>query len=127
MHVAATPLLVELPPETASRIMVTVTNTTSVIDAYSVRAYGLDPRWVTVTPERLSLFPGEVGTIEITITLPTDFPAGLRQLAVHVQSENDPAEFSLAQIALDVGARTQHDTACRPGARSLAATRRSSP
>ena len=85
----------------------TVTNTTSIIDAYSVRAYGLDPQWVTVTPPRLSLFPGEVGTIEISIALPPDFPAGLRQLAVHVQSENDPAEFSLAQIALDVGARTQ--------------------
>ena len=107
MHVAATPLLIELPPETPSRIVVTITNTTSVIDAYSVRTYGLDPRWVTVTPERLSLFPSEVGLIEITITLPTDFPAGLRQLAVHVQSENDPAEFSLAQIALDVGARTR--------------------
>ncbi|MET0578712.1 MAG: hypothetical protein ABW122_08640, partial [Ilumatobacteraceae bacterium] len=105
MHVTALPLLVELPVGQPAQLAVTITNTTSVIDAYTVRAFGLDPQWLTVEPPRMSLFPAEVGLVDITVTLPVDFPAGMRTIAVHVQSENDPAEFSLAQITLDVGAR----------------------
>jgi hypothetical protein len=107
VFVAATPLLVELPSGQAARITVSVTNTSALIDAYSVRAFGLDPEWIEVSEDRLSLFPSEVGTVEITVTPPDDFPAGLRQIAVHVQSENDPAEFALAQITLDVGTRSR--------------------
>jgi hypothetical protein len=107
MHVAAIPLLVELPTGQAAHIVVSITNTSTLIDAYSVRAFGLDPQWIAVTPGRLSLFPSEVGTVEISVELPEDFPAGLRQVAVHVQSENDPAEFALAQITLDVGTRSR--------------------
>src|SRR6188768_234104 len=107
MFVTALPMLVELPVGQAAQIAVTITNTTSIIDAYTVRAFGLDPQWLTVDPGRLSLFPAEVGLVEITVTLPADFPAGLRNIAVHVQSENDPNEFTLAQIALDVGTRSR--------------------
>ena len=107
MFVTALPMLVELPVGQAAQIAVTITSTTSIIDAYTVRAFGLDPQWLTVDPGRLSLFPAEVGLVEITVTLPADFPAGLRNIAVHVQSENDPNEFTLAQIALDVGTRSR--------------------
>jgi hypothetical protein len=107
MHVTATPLLVELPSGQPARITVSITNTSSLIDAYSVRAFGLDPQWMEVSSSRLSLFPSEVGTVDVTVTPPADFPAGLRQIAVHVQSENDPAEFALAQITLDVGTRSR--------------------
>ena len=62
---------------------------------------------VEVSTSRLSLFPSEVGTVDVGIDLPEDFPAGLRQVAVHVQSENDPTEFALAQITLDVGTRSR--------------------
>ena len=105
MHVTALPLLVELPVGQTAQLAVTITNTTSVIDAYTVRVFGLDPQWLTIEPSRVSLFPAEVGLVDVGVTLPADFPAGLRTIAVHVQSENDPAEFSLAQISLDVGAR----------------------
>jgi hypothetical protein len=107
MFVTALPMLVELPVGQSAQIAVTITNTTSVIDAYTVRAFGLDPQWLIVDPARLSLFPAEVGLVEITVTLPSDFPAGLRTIAVHVQSENDPTEFTLAQISLDVGTRSR--------------------
>jgi hypothetical protein len=106
MHVTAMPLLVELPAGLPAQITVSITNTSTLIDAYSVRAFGLDPQWMTLAPARLSLFPSEVGTVEITVVLPDDFPAGMRHVSVHVQSENDPTEFALAQIALEVGTRS---------------------
>ena len=106
MHVAAMPVLVELPAGLPAQITVSITNTSTIIDAYTVRAFGLDPQWMTLEPARLSLFPAEVGVVEITVALPDDFPAGMRQVSVHVQSENDPSEFALAQIALEVGTRS---------------------
>jgi hypothetical protein len=107
VHVAATPLLVELPTGESARLTVSITNTSALIDAYSVRVFGLDPQWMDVSTSRLSLFPSEVGTVDVSVALPDDFPAGLRQVAVHVQSENDPADFALAQITLDVGTRSR--------------------
>jgi hypothetical protein len=107
MHVAASPLLIELPTGQPARITVSITNTSALIDAYAVRAFGLDPQWMEVSTNRLSLFPSEVGTVDVDVALPEDFPAGLRQVAVHVQSENDPAEFALAQVTLDVGTRSR--------------------
>ena len=38
------------------RIALSVANTSDVIDAYTLRVYGLDVTWVTATPDRLSLF-----------------------------------------------------------------------
>ena len=105
MHTTADPVYVELPVGQAARVAVTITNTGNVIDAYDVSAFGLDPEWVEVQPPRLSLFPGETGVVEATIALPEDFPAGDRMIAVHVRSENDPTEFSLAQVNIDVAVR----------------------
>jgi Carboxypeptidase regulatory-like domain len=111
MHVTAEPLLVELPVGETATIAVSITNTSSMIDAYDVEVFGLDPAWVTVTPARLSLFPSEVGIVEVAVSLPPDVPAGGRTIAVNVRSENDRAEFSLAQVNLDVG--TRHRTTLR--------------
>jgi Carboxypeptidase regulatory-like domain len=107
MHVTADPLVVELPVGEPATIAVSITNTSSMIDAYDVEAFGVDPAWTTVTPTRLSLFPSEVGIVEIGLTLPPDVPAGARTIAVHVRSENDRNEFSLAQVSLDVGTRSR--------------------
>lgn len=107
MHVVATPMLIELPVGEPAQIAVSITNTSSVIDAYDVDAFGLDPSWITVSPSRLSLFPAEVGIVEIAVTLPPDVPAGSRTIAVHVRSQNDRNEFSLAQVDLAVGQRSR--------------------
>jgi Carboxypeptidase regulatory-like domain len=107
MHVTADPLLIELPVGEPATIAVSITNTSSMIDAYDVDAFGLDPSWTTVSPARLSLFPSEIGIVEIGVTLPPDVPAGSRTIAVHVRSENDRNEFALAQVSLDVGARSR--------------------
>jgi hypothetical protein len=107
MHVVATPMLIELPVGEPAQIAVSITNTSAVIDAYDIEAFGLDPSWITLSPSRLSLFPDEVGIVEIAVTLPPDVPAGSRTIAVHVRSENDHNEFSLAQVDLAVGTRAR--------------------
>ncbi len=49
-------------------------NTSGVIDGYTVRVFGLDPEWVAMEPDRLSLFPGDAGTVAILLRLPDGVP-----------------------------------------------------
>lgn len=107
MRTVAFPESVDVTPGDAGRISVSITNTTSVIDAYRVQVFGLDPEWVKVTPTRLSLFPGQTERVEIEVRLPDDYPASQRTLAVNVSSDDDPGAFSLNQVALAVQPRTR--------------------
>ncbi len=100
MIAEVSPELVEMGPGETCTIEVHITNTTPLIDAYSVSLFGLDPSWITVDQPRLSLFPDESGSVYISIQLPENFPAGHRQLSVHVRSENDSAEFALTSLGL---------------------------
>ncbi len=86
-------------------LSLSVANTSDVIDAYSLRVYGLDSTWVIAEPARLSLFPGDIGQIQLELAVPQDYPAGLRQISVHVQSENRPTEFALATLTLHIADR----------------------
>lgn len=86
-------------------IGVSVANVSDVIDAYDLSVYGFDPSWVVADPPSLSLFPGEIGQITLSLSIPADYPAGLRQLSIHVQSRNDPTQFALAALSLQVADR----------------------
>ncbi len=103
MYATVTPAHVEVPLGQVVELVLSVGNTADVIDGFTVRLFGLDSSWVTMTPQRLSLFPGDTGTVAIEVRLPDSFPAGIRQLSVHVQSENDPSVFELTTVTLDVG------------------------
>lgn len=105
MHVDVAPLFFELAVGQVGHVSVTVTNTTHVIDRYQLHVFGLDPAWVTFTPDDLSLFPDETGQVDLAIELPESFPAGRRELSVHVQSDNTRSEFALAPISLGVTSR----------------------
>jgi hypothetical protein len=96
---------VEVAPGESGMLSVAVTNTSSVIDAFRVQVFGLDPAWVTVTPERLSLFPGQTEHVDISMVLPDDYPASNRTIAVNVSSTDDPGAFSLNQVELEVQPR----------------------
>ena len=100
MYADVTPALVEVGPGETCTLSVRVSNTTALIDGYQVSVFGLDPAWVSIEPPRLSLFPDEAGTVEVSIHLPATFPAGHRQLSVHVRSENDPANFALTSLGM---------------------------
>ncbi len=102
MYAQIEPSQVELSPQGSATLTVHVSNAGSTIDAYEVNVFGLDPSWVSVTPRRLSLFPSESESVALTITLPQSFPSGHRMLSIHVQSENDPTEFTLLQAGMYV-------------------------
>ena len=87
---------VGFPVETA----VAVTNTGSVVDAYQVRVLGVDPDWVQLSTDRLQLFPGDTGRIEVSIRLPYDYPAGERALVVQVRSDLAPEHSTLLPLRL---------------------------
>jgi hypothetical protein len=93
---------VAVSPGESGNVSVAVTNSSSVIDAYRVQVYGLDPSWVRVSPERLSLFPGETANVSIDLDLPADYPASHRMLTVNVVSDDDPGNFALSQVELVV-------------------------
>lgn len=99
------PTYVETVGGKSVALTLSVANTSDVIDAYELRVYGLDPTWVIADPARLSLFPGDIGQIQLEFCVPQDYPAGLRQISVHVQSENEPTEFALATLTLHIADR----------------------
>jgi hypothetical protein len=114
MRTLAWPEIVEVSPGTDGLVSVAITNTSSVIDAYSVQVFGLDPEWVEITPARLSLFPGETSNVDIHVRLPEDYPSSQRMLAVNVTSDDQPGSFSLTQVSLDVRPATKTTIALDP-------------
>lgn len=107
MRSATFPESVAVVPGERGFISVSITNTSSVIDAYEVQVFGLDPSWIAVEPDRLSLFPGQTENVGISVQLPDDYPASNRTLAVNVSSADDPEAFSLNQVELAVQPRTE--------------------
>ena len=108
MHTTAWPEELDLGPGDTGFLSLAVTNTSTVIDAYRVQLFGLDPEWVRIEPQRLSLFPGETENFGIHVSLPEDYPSSQRRLAVNVVSEADAAAFSIVHI--DLAVRPQTDT-----------------
>ena len=107
MRSATFPDTVAVVPGERGFISVAITNTSPVIDAYQVQVFGLDPSWIAVEPDRLSLFPGQTENVGIHVQLPEDYPASNRTLAVNVSSADDPEAFSLNQVELAVRPRTE--------------------
>lgn len=105
MRSMTSPDVVEVAPGESGSITLAVTNTSSVIDAFRVQVFGLDPSWITVVPDHLSLFPGQTEHVDIHVLLPPDYPASHRTLAVNVTSTDDPDAFSLNQVELEVQPR----------------------
>ncbi|MGB0112404.1 MAG: carboxypeptidase regulatory-like domain-containing protein [Ilumatobacteraceae bacterium] len=107
MKTAAWPEIVEVAPGATGFLSIAVTNSSSVIDAYRVQVFGLDPSWVDIEPSRLSLFPGDTANVSVNVRLPADYPASRRALTVNVASEDDPGSFALSQVELSVEPSTK--------------------
>ena len=98
---SALPTFVDASGGQSVAVEVSIANTSSLIDAFEVKVFGLDPAWVELPPA-LSLFPGDLGAVIVNLHLPEGFPAGMRSITFHVRSENDHEAFALATIALSV-------------------------
>lgn len=106
MHTATFPDSIEVSPGESGAVTIAITNTSTVINAYHVEVFGLDPEWVEATPSTVSLFPGDTEHVQLVFRLPDDYPASDRTVAVNVVSEND-ASFALSQVGLNVLPREQ--------------------
>jgi hypothetical protein len=102
-HATVMPAYAEVAVGQVVELQLSIGNLSTVIDGYSVRVFGLDLQWVIMDPVRLSLFPGDSGIVTISVHVPDNFPAGLRQISVHAQSDNDPSAFELVTVNLHVG------------------------
>ena len=122
MRTVAFPEVVDVRPGDSGVISMSITNTTPVIDAYRVQVFGLDPEWVTVTPARVSLFPGQTENVEIQVRLPEDYPASERTLAVNVSSDDDPGTCTASAVR-----RRSSRSVPRPATTGLSARSNTSP
>jgi hypothetical protein len=114
IRVSALPQTLEVAPGVAGQISVSITNTSQVIDQYSIAVFGIDPGWVTAQNEMLSLFPGETGAVVLDLRLPVDYPASVRPIAVSVSSASSPDHFELAQVELEITEATTTSVAIDP-------------
>ncbi len=104
MRVEASATSLEVWPGAAATLTISVFNTAEVICGYTFELLGIDREWLHLDYDQLNLFPGDDGQITLTLTLPVDFPAGRRSLAVVVQSKLDAADHRVIDIDLDVQA-----------------------
>lgn len=104
MRVEVSPRHCSLIPGEPAVITVSVANTGMVISGHRVRVLGVDPAWVTIDQDQLSLFPDTSGACVVKVTLPKGVPAGSRSLAVEVTELTPPNETTVVNVALSVPA-----------------------
>jgi len=114
IRVSALPQTLELAPAAAGQISVSITNTSQVIDQYSIAVFGIDPGWVTAQNELVSLFPGETEAVVLDLRLPVDYPASVRPITVSVSSADSPDHFELAHVELEITEATTTSVAVDP-------------
>ena len=114
MRAAIASDLVEVDPGGVAAVTVDVANTSDVIDGVAARVIGLDEQYVTASPKLLPLFPDARGTLQLSLAMPTWFPAGPRQVAVEVQSHGALEPSLYLDLSLLVAARPAMSLGCSP-------------
>src|SRR5258708_1538616 len=95
MRVDVAPRSLTVVPGQPAVFSVQVFNTRTVISGHRVRVLGIDPTWVELDQDQLSLLPESLGVTIVTIQLPKGLPAGVVDGEIWV-----PAEDAL-QMTLD--------------------------
>ena len=124
MRVDVTPTAATALPGQPVVLTVAVTNTTEVISGHAVRVLGVDPRWVDLSHERLSLFPGATGICTVTLNLPPGLLSGQRRVCVQVRELTDGGAAEVVDVDLDLPPVLAVDTRLEPA--SLTTGRRGS-
>jgi hypothetical protein len=102
---AVSPAALPVEPGGEAAYELTVRNTGTVVDAFTVQPLGEAAAWTVVEPAELPLFPGAEGTVLLRFRPPrrADIPAGDVPWAVRISSREVPGatwvEEGLLQIA----------------------------
>ena len=122
MRVEVEPRQATVSPGRPTIVTVRVVNTGTVISGHRVRILGVDPRWVQVDQNQLSLFPDAAAVVVVTVTLPAGIPAGVRHVGVEVQELTPPGDRQMVQVELTVpaelGLKVDLDPASTTGGRT---------
>ncbi len=122
MRVEVEPRSATIVPGQPAVLTVRVVNTGTVISGHRVRVLGVDPRWVHLDQDQLSLFPDAAGVAVLSVTLPPGIPAGARRINVEVQELTPPGDRQVVEVELTVpaelGLKVELDPASAAGGRS---------
>jgi subtilisin-like proprotein convertase family protein len=94
-----------LAPGDSAEVSIVVTNTSEVVDAYSVTVLGLDPRWFDLSASEVRLFPKQQSTIVMNVHPPR---GGMSTLAGHhvftimAMSRDNPTEQATGQGTISI-------------------------
>lgn len=114
MRVEVTPRHCSVVAGQSTVITVSVTNSASIISGHRIRVLGVDPRWVSLDQDNLSLFPDATGVAVATVTLPPGLPAGPRTFAIEVTELTPPHETALVDVEVTVPAEPKLTLAVDP-------------
>ncbi|WP_405059626.1 hypothetical protein OG474_43810 [Kribbella sp. NBC_01505] len=95
---------VALEPGETGGCEVTVTNTGSLVDQFSISLVGELDAWVTVEPPTLNLMPATSGTVAVTFAPPRspELLAGRRPFGVRASSREDPGTSVVEEGVVEV-------------------------
>ena len=114
MRVEVTPRHCSVVAGRSTVITVSVTNSASIISGHRIRVLGVDPKWVSLDQDNLSLFPDATGVAVATVTLPPGLPAGPRTIAIEVSELTPPHETALVDVEVTVPAEPKLTLAVDP-------------
>ena len=104
MRVDVSPRRLTAFPGEPAAVTISVANTSTVITGHRIRVLGVDPRWVSLDLEDLSLFPDTTGVARLEVTLPPGIPAGRRTVSVEITELTPPFEATVIPLELAVPA-----------------------
>jgi hypothetical protein len=89
---------------TPQQITVSLTNRSNVVDQYVVSIEGGAADWYDVTPDRVSLFPGETGRVTINVHPPRreNVHSGDYPLTIRATSRDDASATTAAAFTLHI-------------------------
>jgi hypothetical protein len=92
-------------PGSEVSVGITVRNTGTVVDQFTIEILGDPGAWATADPPTLSLFPGAEGSAQITFRPPrlSSTPAGAIRFGVMVRSAEDQTGSTVEEGVLQVG------------------------
>ncbi len=99
-----------------SKVKITVTNYSTVVDAFDLVVNNLESTWYTLTPERVSLFPHAQAEVIVEVKPPdgASMMAGVYPFQVVATSRDTPTEVSAAVIQLIVMAASELEMDIQP-------------
>ena len=100
--------VVQVVPGAVATVSVTIRNTGTIVDQFTVEVLGDAAAWSTVEPTTISLFPAAEGQVLVNFAPPrsASVPAGTVVFGIRVVSREDPAGSAVEEGMLSIAAFT---------------------